>query len=417
MDDPYQSLTKEISEREFCGAIIKGDTKASDSGLKAEWFTIPFCRRIFEAALALERQGRPCDIPTLEGVISDDDLEQAIVVATETVTTALAEQQARNIREAAMRKALIKTCLDTVKSANDGEISTSELLNGAVVRLNELGGQTDDGDIISGTDALCGFYTRLTSGAVEPVAKTGFPKLDQSLLIAGGKLIVVGARPSVGKSALLLHMAVRALDAGRRILLVSCEMGADEVVGRVVAQKSGVSVDKIERHDLTEDEIIKVADSFAEIPSERFCISERARTVQDIRRMALRTRAHGGLDLIVADYLQLLDAGQKTNNRAEAVGVVTRGLKALAMELKIPVLTASQLNRASERNDEPKLSDLRESGSIEQDADAVLLLHAPNDKDDPERKLFLDKNRGGRCGRITLYFDGATMRFTEMQGG
>lgn len=415
MDDPYQSLTKEISEREFCGAIIKGDTKASDSGLKAEWFTIPFCRRIFEAALALERQGRPCDIPTLEGVISDDDLEQAIVVATETVTTALAEQQARNIREAAMRKALIKTCLDTVKSANDGEISTSELLNGAVVRLNELGGQTDDGDIISGTDALCGFYTRLTSGAVEPVAKTGFPKLDQSLLIAGGKLIVVGARPSVGKSALLLHMAVRALDAGRRILLVSCEMGADEVVGRVVAQKSGVSVDKIERHNLTEDEIIKVADSFAEIPSERFCISERARTVQDIRRMALRTRAHGGLDLIVADYLQLLDAGQKTNNRAEAVGVVTRGLKALAMELKIPVLTASQLNRASERNDEPKLSDLRESGSIEQDADAVLLLHAPNDKDDPERKLFLDKNRGGRCGRITLYFDGATMRFSEMQ--
>ena len=237
------------------------------------------------------------------------------------------------------------------------------------------------------------------------------------MLIAGGKLIVVGARPSVGKSALLLHMAVRALDAGRKILLVSCEMGADEVVGRVVAQKSGVSVDKIERHDLTEDEIIKVADSFAEIPSERFCISERARTVQDIRRMALRTRAHGGLDLIVADYLQLLDAGQKTNNRAEAVGVVTRGLKALAMELKIPVLTASQLNRASERNDEPKLSDLSESGSIEQDADAVLLLHAPNDKDDPERKLFLDKNRGGRCGRITLYFDGATMRFTEMQGG
>ena len=174
MDDPYQSLTKEISEREFCGAIIKGDTKVSDSGLKAEWFTIPFCRRIFEAALALERQGRPCDIPTLEGVISDDDLEQAIVVATETVTTALAEQQARNIREAAMRKALIKTCLDTVKSANDGEISTSELLNGAVVRLNELGGQTDDGDIISGTDALCGFIHGSRAERLNPSQRQGF---------------------------------------------------------------------------------------------------------------------------------------------------------------------------------------------------------------------------------------------------
>lgn len=378
---------------------------------------MPLYRRIFSAALSLEHQGRTCDLPTLEGVVAERDLSEAISIATETVTTALAEHQADNIRTAALRRALIKTCLDTVKSANDGELSTSELLNGAVVRLNELGGQTDDGDIISGADALCGFYTRLTSGAVEPVAKTGFPKLDQSLLIAGGKLIVIGARPSVGKSALLLHMAVRALDAGRRILLVSCEMGADEVVGRVVAQKSGVSVDKIERHGLTEDEIIKVADSFAEIPSERFCISERARTVQDIRRMALRTRAHGGLDLIVVDYLQLLDAGQKTSTRSEAVGIVTRGLKALAMELKIPVLTASQLNRASEQNDVPRLSDLRESGSIEQDADAVLLLHAPNDKEKPERALNLSKNRGGRCGTIQLYFDGATMRFTEMQGG
>lgn len=417
MDENLLEAGTSLSERAFCGAILRGDVRASDSGLISEWFTVPLYRRIFSAALSLEHQGRTCDLPTLEGVVAERDLSEAISIATETVTTALAERQADNIRTAALRRALIKTCLDTVKSANDGEISTSELLNGAVVRLNELGGQTDNGDIISGTDALCGFYTRLTSGAVDPVAKTGFLKLDQSLLIAGGKLIVVGARPSVGKSALLMHMAVRALDAGRRILLVSCEMGADEVVGRVVAQKSSVSVDKIERHDLTADEIIKVADSFAEIPSERFCISERARTVQDIRRMALRTRAHGGLDLIVVDYLQLLDAGQKTSTRAEAVGVVTRGLKALAMELKIPVLTASQLNRASERNDKPKLSDLRESGSIEQDADAILLLHAPNDKEKPERTLNLAKNRGGRCGTIRLYFDGATMRFTEMQGG
>lgn len=417
MSDPNQEAIRAISEREFCGAIIKGDARATDAGLKADWFTVPICRRIFSAALAVERQGRPCDLATLEGVLDDDDLDKAITIAAETVTTALADQQADNIRLAAMRREIVKTCLETARTANEGEISTTELLDGAVMRLNALSGQTDDRGVISGTDAICGFYTRLTSGAVEPVAKTGFPKLDRALMIAGGKLIVVGARPSVGKSAFLLHLAVKALDVGRKILLVSCEMGADEIVGRIVAQKSGVSVDKIERHDLTEDEIIKVADSFAEIPSERFCISERARTVQDIRRMALRTRAHGGLDLIVADYLQLLDAGQKTNNRAEAVGVVTRGLKALAMELKIPVLTASQLNRASERNDEPKLSDLRESGSIEQDADAVLLLHAPNDKDDPERKLFLDKNRGGRCGRITLYFDGATMRFTEMQGG
>ena len=316
-----------------------------------------------------------------------------------------------------MRREIVETCLETARTANEGEISTTELLDGAVMRLNALSGQTDDCGVISGTDAICGFYARLTSGAVEPVTKTGFPKLDRALMIAGGKLIVVGARPSVGKSAFLLHLAVKALDVGRKILLVSCEMGADEIIGRIVAQKSHVSSDKIERHELDDSEIVKVAESFAEIPSEQLFISERARTVRDIRRMALRIRARCGLDMIVVDYLQLLDAGQKTSNRSEAVGVVTRALKSLAMELKIPILTASQLNRASERNDAPRLSDLRESGSIEQDADAVLLLHAPDDKDNPERLLFLDKNRGGECGKIRLYFDGTTMRFTEMQGG
>lgn len=414
MSDPNQEAIRAISEREFCGAIIKGEARATDAGLKADWFTVPICRRIFSAALAVERQGRPCDLATLEGVLDDDDLDKAITIAAETVTTALADQQADNIRLAAMRREIVKTCLETARTANEGEISTTELLDGAVMRLNALS-EIDDSGVISGTDAICGFYTRLTSGVVDPVTKTGFPKLDRALMIAGGKLIVVGARPSVGKSAFLLHLAVKALDVGRKILLVSCEMGADEIVGRIVAQKSRVSSDKIERHELDDSDIVKVAESFAEIPSEQLFISERARTVRDIRRMALRIRARCGLDMIVVDYLQLLDAGQKTSNRSEAVGVVTRALKSLAMELKIPILTASQLNRASERNDSPRLSDLRESGSIEQDADAVLLLHAPEEKESPERLLFLDKNRGGECGKIRLYFDGATMRFSEMQ--
>ena len=124
-------------------------------------------------------------------------------------------------------------------------------------------------------------------------------------------------------------------------------------------------------------------------------------------------RANGGLDLIVMDYLQLMTPGQKAGNRTEAVGIISRGLKLLAMELGVPVLTASQLSRASERNDAPRLSDLRESGSIEQDADAVLLLHAPDEKEKPTRQLILAKNRQGRCGGIDLLFDGSRMLFSE----
>lgn len=129
--------------------------------------------------------------------------------------------------------------------------------------------------------------------------------------------------------------------------------------------------------------------------------------------MALRMRARGGLDLIIVDYLQLLEPGRRTGTRTEAVGIVSRALKSLALELGIPVLTASQLNRASERNDEPLLSDLRESGSIEQDSDAVLLLHSPREKERPERDLYLAKNRQGACKKLHLLFDGARMVFAE----
>ena len=404
------------SERVFVGAILNGDARALDSGLKAADFTDGFCGRVFSTALTLEERGQVCDLVTLSDIAPDVDASAAVELTVEALGHgALAGQYAANVKATAQRRAVAELCLTLARDAQDADKPLPELLDAARGRLDALAGDLPSGGTVSGTDAICGFYARLTSGTVEPVTKTGFPKLDRALMIAGGKLIVIGARPSVGKSALLLHLAMNALDAGRRVLLVSLEMGVDEIVGRIVAQKSRVSSDKIERHELDNSEIVKVAESFAEIPSEQLFISERARTVRDIRRMAFRIRARCGLDMIVVDYLQLLEAGQKTSNRSEAVGVVTRALKSLAMELKIPILTASQLNRASERNDAPRLSDLRESGSIEQDADAVLLLHAPDDKDNPERLLFLDKNRGGECGKIRLYFDGATMRFSEMQ--
>ena len=188
----------------------------------------------------------------------------------------------------------------------------------------------------------------------------------------------------------------------------------DEVIGRMAARQSGVPVQAISTHSLSETQLGRVVEGFSLLPGDRFSVCTTARTAQDVRREALRMRADGGLDLIVVDYLQLLDAGRKTSNRTEAVGVISRTLKLLAVELGIPVLTASQLSRASERNDAPRLSDLRESGSIEQDADAVLLLHAANEKENPERDLTLAKNRQGRCGGFKLLFSGEKMLFTEV---
>lgn len=414
MDSNLSAATAN-SERVFVGAILNGDARALDSGLKAADFTDGFCGRVFSAALTLEERGQICDLVTLSDIAPDIDASAAVDLTVEALGHgALAGQYAANVKATAQRRAVVELCLTLARDAQDADKPLPELLDAVRGRLDALAGDLPSGGTVSGTDALCGFYARLVGGEVQPVVTSGFPRLDRALCIAGGKLIVIGARPSVGKSALLLHLAMNALDAGRRVLLVSLEMGVDEVIGRMTARQSGVPVQAISTHSLSETQLGRVVEGFSLLPGDRFSVCTTARTAQDVRREALRMRADGGLDLIVVDYLQLLDAGRKTSNRTEAVGVISRTLKLLAVELNIPVLTASQLNRASERNDAPRLSDLRESGSIEQDADAVLLLHAANEKENPERDLTLAKNRQGRCGGFKLLFSGEKMLFTEV---
>lgn len=406
-----------LCERAFTGSLLGGDARASDSGLRAADFTDPFCARVFGAALSLEERGKTCDLVTVTEFCPDLDANALVELAQEAAPVAsLAAQHARSIREAAQRRAVRAAALSLAQDAADPEKPLSELLDSARARLDTLAGALPSVGAVGGVDALCAFYEDLNSGPVEPVTRFGFSRIDDALTIAGGKLIVIGARPSVGKSSLLLHLAMNAVDAGRRVLLVSLEMSETEIVGRMAARKSGVPAGRISNRNLSGSELERVAESFALLPGDRFCISTKAHTPRDVRREALRMRADGGLDLIVVDYLQLMTPGQKAGNRTEAVGIISRGLKLLAMELGVPVLTASQLSRASERNDAPRLSDLRESGSIEQDADAVLLLHAPDEKEQPTRQLILAKNRQGCCGGFDLLFDGSRMLFAEKEG-
>lgn len=406
-----------LCERAFIGSLLGSDARASDSGLRSADFTDPLCARIFGAALTLEARGKVCDLVTVTEFCPDLDASALVELAQEaTPVASLAAQHARSIREAAQRRAVRDAALRLAQDAADPEKPLSELLDSARARLDTLAGALPSSGAVGGVDALCAFYEDLNSGPVEPVTRFGFSRIDDALTIAGGKLIVIGARPSVGKSALLLHLAMNAMDAGRRVLLVSLEMSETEIIGRMVARKSGVPAGRISNRNLSGSELERVAESFALLPGDRFCISAKAQTPRDVRREALRMRADDGLDLIVVDYLQLMTPGQKAGNRTEAVGIISRGLKLLAMELGVPVLTASQLSRASERNDAPRLSDLRESGSIEQDADAVLLLHAPDEKEQPTRQLILAKNRQGRCGGFDLLFDGSRMLFAEKDG-
>ena len=273
------------SDRVFVGAILNGDARALDSGLKAADFTDGFCGRVFSTALTLEERGQICDLVTLSDIAPDIDASAAVDLTVEALGRgALAGQYAASVKAAAQRRAVVELCLTLARDAQDADKHLPELLDAARGRLDALAGDLPSGGTVSGTDALCGFYARLVGGEVQPVVTSGFPRLDRALCIAGGKLIVIGARPSVGKSALLLHLAMNALDAGRRVLLVSLEMGADEVIGRMAARQSGVPVQAISTHSLSETQLGRVVEGFSLLPGDRFSVCTTARTAQDVRR-------------------------------------------------------------------------------------------------------------------------------------
>lgn len=408
------------SERAFLGVVINGDARATDHELRAEDFSDAVCRRIFAACAAVELRGEVVDLVTLCDALPDD-LDALVSISAEAAGSgALAGQYAAQIRDAARRHLVEKVCLHAAKTARERAAPLEEIICTARSELDQIGSQAASSGSVSGTDAMVELLLHLDGEDQEAPIPFGLPQLDEQFGggLRGGKLVVIGARPAVGKSALLSFCAVNALKDGRCVLFVSLEMSEREVIGRMTAQITGVSTGKIENRTLSEGDYLCIAERVPAVLGENLRISTAARTPAAIRRLALQMKAGGGLDLVCVDYLQLLYADQKTSGRVEAVGEISRALKLLALELGCPVLAAAQVNRASTQGEEraPRLSELRESGSIEQDADVVLLLHSQAESQKrSERTVYLvvAKNRQGRCGRVDLWFDGALMRYRQ----
>ena len=408
------------SERAFIGVVINGGTRASGHDLHGADFGDLLCRQLFEACCLLEAQGRTADIVTLCDM-KPEDMEAIVQLAGEAaVSGALAEQYAQNIREGAQRGQIAALGLETAKRARETDVPVSTVLDEARLALDSIGARETGGSVQTGTDAVCGLLLHLDSREAEPAVPIGLPRLDARLGggLHGGRLCIIGARPAVGKSALLSFAAVHALKEGRRVLYISLEMSEREVVSRMAAQVSGVDVGRMETRTLTDEDYSALACDVPHVLDERLWISTAVRTPGGIRRLALKMKASGGLDAVMVDYLQLLYPDVKTSGRVEAVGEISRALKLLAMELSCPVIAAAQVNRASTIGEDrpPRLSELRESGSIEQDADIVFLLHCPQEEvrgGERTVELYVAKNRQGRCGRMDLHFDGGRMRYTQ----
>lgn len=246
----------------------------------------------------------------------------------------------------------------------------------------------------------------------------GFQKIDKAIGgLDDGDLIIIAARPAVGKSAYTLQAIRKFGREGKRVGYFNLEMAEKQIYERAVASASGIDMTRIRlATNFLNDEKEKFIYGNEQLKAEKnvFIISDK-HTINEIRNVQKKAK----YDIIVIDYLQLIQSNSKRNSRVAEVGDISRGLKAIAKDFNIPVIALSQLNRVSEMNKdkEPSMSELRESGDIEQDASVIIMLWNPNVNDPCEKKIKVEKSRNGYTDRETLYFDGKHMTFSTLDIG
>ena len=257
-------------------------------------------------------------------------------------------------------------------------------------------------------------WQALAAGDTVPGKATGLAPLDEALGggIKPGKVIVLAARPSVGKTSLAQAIGMHIAAGGDTALMLSQEMGGAELADRAMSSRGGVLLDHLTTGSLAPDDWTQITETVDHLRALPFYVDDQpALTLLDIRAKARDLQRRYGLSLLIVDYLQLCSSGSTQDKRHHQIEQISRGIKALAKELGVCVLLLSQLKR--DAGGEPELDHLKESGSIEEDADVVILLHPMGTEEDGDLLVLakVAKNRGGRRGRIALAFDGKTQRW------
>ena len=332
----------------------------------------------------------------------------------------------QKLRDYAARRGMLEICNAGVKRAYDGKIEDAiEYMQREVDKLDP---SLDKSTSIKFLDQLVTDaqirYERIAAGEVHGVP-TGYASLDRKLwALQPADLIILAARPSMGKTALALNIARHTSSEGSKVAFFSLEQSSSQLTDRAIASKTGINLNKFRDCNFTQPEHNLLAKAQSSLYNQRLAIDDRAGlSVHDIKATARRMFRDSGLDLIVVDYLQLVKSRKSGENRNLEIGEVCRELKGLAKELNIPVLANSQLNRDLERRPNPKkrpmMADLRDSGEIEQVADVVLFIYRGevyNDTEMPENTadIIVGKQRQGELGTVRMIWDGSTVTFKEI---
>ena len=407
--------------------------------LKPEHFYRPSHRKVFEAILALFERNEPIDLLTVTEVLRRrNQIEEvggsaylaSLMEAVPTAANVL--HHARMVRETAILRSLINVATEVIAECYEHTEDVEELLDRAERMIFEISEQRVNAafanlkellkDSIRYTEQLYERHELITG------LPTGFRDFDQ--LTAGlqpSDLIIIAARPGMGKTSFALNIArnvgVRVREPRQAVAIFSLEMSKEQLALRMLCAEAEIDSSRLRRGYLDKNEwgrLVNAANELSDTPI--FIDDSPSLTALDIRAKARRLQAEHGLGLIIIDYLQLLRGRGRVENRQQEISEISRSLKALAKELKVPVVALSQLSRAVEQRNMriPQLADLRESGAIEQDADLIAFIYRDEvyDKDTKDKgiaKIIIGKQRNGPTGEIELQFSREYARFKDLE--
>lgn len=397
--------------------------------VKSDYFYKDIHKDIFQAVLELYTAREPIDIVTVSTQLKKNKRLKDVggtayltKLADGVPTASHAKQYALIVKDLATKRSLITLSSHLNELAFDDGKRTEDILDQAEGEIFAISQTHVERSFTHIKEALAESFDRLDelqkqSGGLRG-CPTGFADVDEALSgMQKSNLIILAARPGVGKTAFSLNIAQQAaITYKKKIGYFSLEMSKEELVDRMLVAQADIDAWRLKTGRLTEDDFAKLSDAMGVLADANIYIDDTpGQTILEIRTKARRLMTEKGVDLIIVDYLQLMHgSGLYKDNRVQEVSEISQGLKNIARELKVPVLSLAQLSRAVEQrggSKHPQLSDLRESGSIEQDADVVMFLYREDDDDRETVKLSIAKHRNGALKQIDLYFKGDRIRF------
>jgi replicative DNA helicase len=377
-------------------------------------------RTVIDPVTLRDELGRRGELDAVGGADYLADLVDAVP------TAANLEYHARIVKDKAILRRLIEASTGIITEAYDGRATASDLLDKAESRIFQISQERGTEGFSRLKEMLWPTMERIEALQRSGKSVTGVPSgfVDLDKLTSGfqpSELVIIAARPSMGKTALCLNIATHAAVEGQGVAIFSLEMSRDQLVQRMLTSEARVDSQRVRQGGLRDADFTNLARAAGVLQSCPVWIDDTpSLSLLEMRSKARRLKADNDIKMVVVDYLQLMRSPEYAENRVQEISDISRSLKALARELAVPVVALSQLSRASEQRGgerRPILSDLRDSGAIEQDADLVLFIHRPEyyDREDESKKgladIMLAKNRNGPTGDVQLRFSREYTRF------